>query len=138
MAAKVSSANKDDDTGLSSAEAGRRLVADGTNAVPEDRPHPLGRALTKFWAPVPWMLEATIVLQLALGEYLEAAAIAVLLVFNAALGFFQEGKAQATLDALKSQLAVSASVRRDGAWQTLTAPQRNPAAAPHRCPVEGA
>jgi len=123
MSALAFSANKVDDTGLSSAEASRRLVADGTNAVTEARQNPLGRALAKFWAPVPWMLEATIVLQLALGEHLEAAAIAILLLFNAALSFFQEGKAQATLDALKSQLAVCASVRRDGSWQTLTAPE---------------
>ena len=37
--------------------------------------------------------------------------------FNAALGFFQEGRAQATLAALKKRLALSASVRRDGVWK---------------------
>jgi len=35
------------------------------------------------------------------------------------LGFFQEGRAQATLEALKSRLAVTASARRDGRWTTL-------------------
>ena len=115
-----------DDTGLSSAEAHRRLAANGANTVPDDAPHPIVRAALKFWAPVPWMLEATIVLQLALHEVLEAGAIAVLLVFNAALSFFQEGKAQATLDALKSRLAVSAWVRRDGTWQALSAPELVP------------
>jgi len=44
-----------------------------------------------------------------------------LLVFNAALGFFQEGRAQATLAAMKSRLALTASVRRDGAWKNLPA-----------------
>jgi H+-transporting ATPase len=73
-------------------------------------------ALNKFWAPVPWMLEAAIVLQVALGEYVEAAIIAALLVFNAILGFFQEGRAQATLAALKSRLALTAAVRRSGVW----------------------
>jgi H+-transporting ATPase len=73
--------------------------------------------LAKFWAPVPWMLEAAIILQTALQEYVEAAVIAGLLVFNAALGFFQEGHAQATLAALKSRLALTASVLRDGAWK---------------------
>jgi H+-transporting ATPase len=42
-------------------------------------------------------------------------------VFNAGLGFFQEGRAQATLEALKSRLAVTASARRDGVWKTLPA-----------------
>jgi H+-transporting ATPase len=45
----------------------------------------------------------------------------VLLVFNATLGFFQEGRAQATLAALKSRLALTASVRRDGVWKNLPA-----------------
>jgi H+-transporting ATPase len=67
------------------------------------------------------MLEAAIVLEVALGKYVEAAIIAVLLAFNAALGFFQEGRAQATLVALKSRLALNASVRRDNVWATLPA-----------------
>jgi H+-transporting ATPase len=83
-------------------------------------------ALAKFWAPVPWMLEAAIILQTVLHEYVEAAVIAGLLVFNAALGFFQEGHAQATLAALKSRLALSASVRRDGAWKNIPATELVP------------
>jgi H+-transporting ATPase len=67
------------------------------------------------------MLEAAIVLEIVLGKYIEAAVIAVLLAFNAALGFLQEGRAQATLDALKSRLALNASVRRDDAWVTVPA-----------------
>jgi H+-transporting ATPase len=68
------------------------------------------------------MLEAAVLLQLALGEYVEASAVLFLLVLNAALGFFQEGHAQATLEALKSRLAVTASARRDGVWKMLSAP----------------
>ena len=83
-------------------------------------------AIEKFWAPVPWMLEAAIVLELALGNYVEAAIIAGLLVFNAALGLFQESRAQATLAALKSRLALNATVRRDGAWQTIPAAELVP------------
>jgi len=67
------------------------------------------------------MLEAAIVLELVLGKYVEAGIIAVLLLFNAALGFFQEGRAQATLAALKKRLALTASVHRDGVWKNLPA-----------------
>jgi H+-transporting ATPase len=49
------------------------------------------------------MLEAAILLQLGLGDYVSGAVVAMLLLFNAALGFFQEGRAQVTLDALKSR-----------------------------------
>jgi H+-transporting ATPase len=91
--------------------------------MPDTALHPLRRALTKFWAPVPWMLEAAIVLEIVLGKYVEAGIIAGLLAFNAGLGFFQEGRAQATLAALKSRLALNASVRRDNAWITVPATQ---------------
>jgi H+-transporting ATPase len=83
-------------------------------------------ALAKFWAPVPWMLEAAIILQTVLHEYVEAGVIGGLLVFNAALGFLQEGRAQATLAALKSRLALTASVRRDGAWKNIPATELVP------------
>ncbi|HTG21951.1 MAG TPA: HAD-IC family P-type ATPase [Reyranella sp.] len=107
--------------GLTAAEAARRLAQVGPNATPDPVVHPLRQLLGKFIAPVPCLLEAAIALQLVLGEYIEAAVIAVLLVFNAALGFFHEGRAQATIAALKSRLALSASVRRDGQWVSVAA-----------------
>src|SRR5271163_1554724 len=67
------------------------------------------------------MLEGAVLLEMALGKYVEAAIIAALLIFNAALGLFQESRAQATLAALKSRLALNASVRRDGAWKIIPA-----------------
>ncbi len=89
--------------------------------MPDTAVHPLRRAMTKFWAPVPWMLEAAILLEALLGKYVEAAIIAGLLCFNAGLGFLEEGHAQATLAALKSRLALNASVKRDNAWKTVPA-----------------
>jgi len=112
--------------GLTSDEARRRLEKFGPNAMPDTSMHPLRIAIEKFWAPVPWMLEAAIVLELVLGKYVEAAIIAALLVFNAALGLFQESRAKATLAALKSRLALSASVRRDGDWKTIPAAELVP------------
>jgi H+-transporting ATPase len=117
----MNTAVPDPAAGLSSEEARRRLAAAGANAVQDVVQRPISRALKKLWAPVPWMLEAAVLLQLALGEYIEASAVGFLLVFNAGLGFFQEGRAQATLEALKSRLALTASVRRDGVWKTLPA-----------------
>jgi H+-transporting ATPase len=107
--------------GLTSAEARRRLQEFGPNVVPDLAMHPLGRVLAAFWAAIPCLLEAAIVLEIAIGKYAEGAVIALLLLFNAALGFFQSGRAQATLTALKSRLALNASVRRDNAWSTVPA-----------------
>ena len=117
----VTAVANDSPDGLTSDEARRRLATSGPNSMPDTAENPLRRALTKFWSPIPWMLEAATILELVLGKYVEAGIIAVLLLFNAALGFFQEGRAQATLAALKKRLALTASVRRDGAWKNLPA-----------------
>jgi H+-transporting ATPase len=107
--------------GLSSQEAAGRLAQIGPNAVVEPHVSPLLRIVRRFWEPVPWMLEAAIVLQLATGERVEAVIIAALLIFNIALGAFQERRASAALAALSSRLALKASVRRDGRWIDILA-----------------
>ena len=102
--------------GLTSSEARRRLEEFGRNAVAKDT-RSLGRTLlAKFWAPVPWLLEAAIVLQVWLGQYVEAAVVGGLLAFNATLGVLQEGRASAALAGLKKRLAPTALVRRDAEW----------------------
>jgi H+-transporting ATPase len=102
--------------GLSNAEARHILAQVGPNATPDVAVHPLRLVLGKFMAPVSVLLEIAIALQLALGEYVEGSIIGALLVFNTAIGFFHESRAQATIAALKSRLALKASVLRDGAW----------------------
>lgn len=109
--------------GLTSEAAASLLQKDGPNAMPDTSENVLKNTLAKFWAPVPWLLEASIVLQVVLHKYFEAGVIAGLLVFNAALAYFQEGRAQATLKALRSSLALNASVQRDGVWKTVPATQ---------------
>ena len=112
--------------GLTSEEARRRLNQFGPNATPDVAVHPLRLVLSKFLAPVSVLLEVAIVLQLVLGEYIEASIIGLLLIFNAAIGFFHESRAQSTIAALKSRLALNASVLRDGAWATLPAAEMVP------------
>jgi len=110
-----------DPPGLTSTEAARRMAEFGANIVTDKAP-PRWRAFAdKFWSPVPWMLEAAILLQLGLGEHLEAAIVAALLLFNAVLGFIQEGRAGGAVAALRKQLAPSALARRDGRWLRLAA-----------------
>ena len=108
-------------SGLSSAEAARRRAEFGPNAMEDAAEHPLRRVLHHFWAPVPWMLEVAIVLQIVMRQPVEAAMIAALLLFNVALGTFQESRANATLDLLKQRLAPRARVRRDGVWADMAA-----------------
>jgi len=112
---------KQQPSGLTTEDALGRLAKSGRNTMPDASAHPVRMALGKFWSPVAWMLEAAVALQLYMGDYIEAGIIAALLVFNAALGLFQEGRAQTTLTALKSKLALTATVRRDGTWKSLPA-----------------
>ncbi len=107
--------------GLTSAEAQARLKQYGPNAVVEEKAHPVKAFVRRFWAPIPWLLEATIIIQLFLGERVEAAVIGGLLVLNATLSLLQEGRAQRALALLRQQLRVLARVRRDGEWTTLSA-----------------
>jgi H+-transporting ATPase len=108
-------------SGLSSAEAQRRLAEFGPNAVEEKRESLPAKILRHSWAPVPWMLEATVALQLVIGGYVEAVFIAGILVFNIALGVFQESRADAALLLLKQHLSLKTRARRDGTWREVAA-----------------
>ncbi|MGE0072044.1 MAG: plasma-membrane proton-efflux P-type ATPase [Thiomonas sp.] len=107
--------------GLSAAEAAARLARFGANAIAERSVPAWRQFLARFWAPVPWMLEAVIVLQVLLGRGMEALVIAALLVFNAVVAFAQEQRAKDALALLRRQLRVNARVRRDGQWQQIAA-----------------
>ena len=112
--------------GLSTAEASSRLQEVGPNTLPEEKPRPWLSFLKKFWGPVPWMLEISLGLELFIGRYTQALIIGLLLVFNAAISFFQENNAQNALKILQQKLAIRARVLRDQQWQTLPADQLVP------------
>jgi H+-transporting ATPase len=107
--------------GLTGAEAQDRLARYGPNMVAEERPRRMRVLLGKLSGPVPWMLEATVILEAAAGKLVEAVIVAALVVFNGVLGFAQEGRARGALALLRSRLAVRARVCRDGRWQLTDA-----------------
>ena len=107
--------------GLTTAGAQDRLRQFGPNRVEEEPRHPLLSLLSKFWAPVPWMLEATIVLEVLVHKLDEAIIIGILLLFNSVLSFVQENQANRALALLRGRLSVQARVLRDGRWQIIAA-----------------
>lgn len=115
------SAAEDIAAGLSQREAQARLAQYGFNEIREERPGPLRSVLKRLWGPIPWMLEAALVLEIALGRTVEPAIIAGWLLFSAVLGAVQERRAGSALELLRSRLQVTARVRRDGSWQRLPA-----------------
>jgi H+-transporting ATPase len=112
--------------GLSSTEAAERLRTLGPNAVAPMRHRGIGALLRKFWGLVPAMLELAVLLELVLRRWVEALVIAALLIFNALLGYVQEGRAQQALALLRQHLTVTARVRRDGSWQVCPAAELVP------------
>jgi H+-transporting ATPase len=102
--------------GLTVDEVRERLGRYGPNEIPEEQPRLVRLFLRKLWAPVPWMLEITFVLEVALGRFTQAVIIAGLLLLNAALSFFQENRARSAVRLLRQRLAILVRAFRDGRW----------------------
>ncbi len=108
--------------GLSQAEAAERLARYGPNEIEEKKENPLLKFLTYFWGPIPWMIEAAVVLSGVLRHWPDFFIILVLLLANAGIGFWEEHQAGKAIAALKAELAIKARVKRDGKW--ITPPSR--------------
>ena len=109
------------ETGLSQTEAQALLDHHGFNEIREEPTSPLRSILKRLWGPIPWMLEAALILEVILGRTIEPAIIAAWLLFSAVLGAVQERRARSALDLLRSRLQVVARVRRDGSWRQMPA-----------------
>lgn len=109
------------ETGLSQTEAQSLLDHHGFNEIREEPAGPLRSTLKRLWGPIPWMLEAALILEVILGRTIEPAIIAAWLLFSAVLGAVQERRARSALDLLRSRLQVVARVRRDGSWRQIPA-----------------
>jgi P-type Ca2+ transporter type 2C len=111
-------------SGLTGAEAARRLAADGANELVEaKRISPVQIVLAQFKSLIVWILIGAGVLSGILGERMDAAAILAIVVLNALVGFYQEFKAERSIAALKSRTAPQARVRRDGRVTEIPAAQ---------------
>ena len=111
----------DESTGLTTAEAAQRLNEFGPNEIEEYTVSPILKFFHYFWGPIPWMIEIAAVLSILVHHWPEFIIIMVLLVANAAVGFWEEFQAGNAIAALKSTLALSAKVKRDGQWTSIPA-----------------
>ena len=104
--------------GLSQAEATKRLAQYGPNEIKEKKTNALLKFLSYFWGPIPWMIEVAVILSGVVRHWPDFFIILVLLVANAAIGFWEERQAGDAIEALKAKLAIKARVIRDGKWMT--------------------
>jgi H+-transporting ATPase len=103
-------------SGLTQVEATKRLSQYGPNEIVEKKTNLLLKFLSYFWGPIPWMIEAAVILSGIVKHWPDFFIILVLLLSNAFVGFWEEREAGNAIAALKSQLAIKARVIRDGKW----------------------
>jgi len=102
--------------GLSSSEFKVRLGKYGYNEIREKKVNPVLKFLGYFWGPIPWMIEVAAILSAIIHHWEDFVIISILLLLNAAVGFWQEHKADDAIALLKQKLALKAKVLRDGQW----------------------
>ena len=110
---------KSSPNGLSQSEALRRLTQYASNEIAEKKTNQILKFLTYFWGPIPWMIEAAVVLSALAQHWPDFAIILLLLLANAVIGFWEEHQAGNAIAALKAKLAMKAQVKRDGQWSTV-------------------
>ena len=102
--------------GLTQAEAQKRLAKYGPNEIAEKKTNEILKFLSYFWGPIPWMIEAAVILSAAARHWPDFGIILLLLLANAVVGFWEEHQAGNAIAALKATLAIKARVKRDGKW----------------------
>lgn len=108
--------------GLDNEEVTRRLAEHGANRLAEKASRPVWlKFIDQFKSLLVLILIGAAVLAGAIGDFKDAIVIAIVVLLNACLGFFQEHRAEAALAALKNMLAPTARVRRDGEVQQIEA-----------------
>ncbi len=112
----------DPEHGLSADEAGQRLSEHGPNKLEESEGRPWWQTLLdQFRSPLIYILLIAAVVTLLLQEYVDAAAIAAVLILNAAIGFYQERQAEQAVQALMQLVSPTALVLRDGEEREIDA-----------------
>lgn len=100
--------------GISDSEATTRLKTVGLNQLTIKEVHWYNIFLKQFQSSFIYMLIAASLLALILGELADSIAIAIFILINALLGFYQEFKSEQALKMLKSYIVVNAKVVRNG------------------------
>ncbi|MGP3915172.1 cation-translocating P-type ATPase [Nonomuraea sp. 10N515B] len=116
------------DQGLSTGEAARRLERYGPNQLREAAREPRWRVFLRQFQDlmIVILLIAAVVSLLISREWETPLAISVVVLLNAAIGFVQESRAEASLEALRKMTSTVATVRRDGRLARLDAKELVP------------
>jgi H+-transporting ATPase len=107
--------------GLTSDEARTRFERYGANELLEKKVSPILKFLRYFWGPIPFMIEAAMILSVIVQHWPDFWIISLMLVMNGVVGFYQENKADNAIENLKKRLSPIARILRDGSWTQIPA-----------------
>src|SRR3989338_7694143 len=108
--------------GISAQEAQRRLQQHGPNQLPRTQATSAWKIfLNQFANGLIVLMVVAAVFSLILGEFIEATAIAGIILLNALMGFIQEDRAERTLESLRKVAAPTAVVMRGGTESNIPA-----------------
>lgn len=108
--------------GLNSAEHAARLQRFGPNRLaPPVRRSALKRFALQFHNILLYVMMASALVTALLGHWVDTGVLLAAVLVNAVIGFVQEGKAEAALDAIRGMLSQQAMVVRDGHRQMVDA-----------------
>jgi len=108
-------------TGLTSAEAAKRLEEFGENVLAEPERNELLHFLSFFWGPMPIMIWLATLVVCVEGDWEDVGVLLTLQVVNGSVGYYEERSAGDAIAALKKSLAPRASAKRDGAFLAIPA-----------------
>jgi magnesium-transporting ATPase (P-type) len=113
--------------GLEADEAAKRLQKYGPNRLPEGKKRgPFMRFLSQFNNILVYVLLGAGFTKLMLNLWVDAAIIFGVVILNALLGFFQEGKAEKALESIRNMLSAEARMLRGGETRMIAAEQLVP------------
>lgn len=122
LAEVAASLQSDAETGLSGAEAARRLRADGPNEPVRLVPPSWQKVLVRqFQNKLILILLVATVISFGIGEWLNASAIGITVVISALFGFASEFRSERAIAALRDLTALRAEVIRDGLHEDVPA-----------------
>ncbi|MCL5423641.1 MAG: plasma-membrane proton-efflux P-type ATPase [Candidatus Marsarchaeota archaeon] len=107
--------------GLTKNDIEKRRITYGFNEINDKKVNPLKKLAERFYGPIPFMLEIVIIITYLIGHYTDTYTVFALLIFNGVIGFFEENKADNSIELLKKKLNIKARALRSKNWSIIDA-----------------
>ncbi|OJZ82194.1 hypothetical protein ASPFODRAFT_143887 [Aspergillus luchuensis CBS 106.47] len=107
--------------GLPSSEVPVRRRRAGWNELVSEKENPIAKILSYFRGPILYVMELAVLLAAGLDDWIDFGVIIGILCLNAAVGWYQEKQAADVVASLKGDIAMRATVIRDGQQQEILA-----------------